>query len=245
MSMHDWTRVDAGTFHDFHSRWITHLAEALNGGILPRPYYAMSEQWAGRSIADVLTLEASPAPPVVGEGGGIAVAVSPPRVRLHLSPTASVRTLRRTLAVRHTSGHRVVAFLEIVSPANKDRPGHVAEFVEKAGSALANGVHLLLVDVFPPGRHDPRGMHGEIWERFEDEPYAVPGAEPLTLASWVANPRPEAWVEHLAVGSPVPDMPLFLDPEHYVNVPLGTTYEASWRGVPSVWREVLEGRAGG
>jgi hypothetical protein len=62
MAVHDWTRVDAGTFHDFHSAWITHLKEALNGGVLPAGYYAMSEQWAGRSVADVLTLEAPERP---------------------------------------------------------------------------------------------------------------------------------------------------------------------------------------
>jgi hypothetical protein len=31
MPMHDWTRVSAGTYHDFHNAWITHIKEALNG----------------------------------------------------------------------------------------------------------------------------------------------------------------------------------------------------------------------
>ncbi len=31
MPIHDWARVDAGTFHGFHTAWITHLSEALNG----------------------------------------------------------------------------------------------------------------------------------------------------------------------------------------------------------------------
>ena len=35
MPVHDWTRVIAGTFHDFHQGWITHLKEALNNTILP------------------------------------------------------------------------------------------------------------------------------------------------------------------------------------------------------------------
>ena len=56
MSVHDWTRVDAGTFHAFHMGWITHLSEVLNGGLLPSGYYAMSEQHGGHFIADVLTL---------------------------------------------------------------------------------------------------------------------------------------------------------------------------------------------
>jgi len=39
MPIHDWPRVIAGVFHDFHSRWTTHLAEALNENHLPKGYY--------------------------------------------------------------------------------------------------------------------------------------------------------------------------------------------------------------
>jgi hypothetical protein len=35
-------------------------------------------------------------------------------------------------------------------------------------------------------------------------------------------------------------MPLFLDPDHYVNVPLESTYAGSYRGMPAFWREVLQ-----
>lgn len=59
MPVHDWTRVHAGTFHAFHTAWVTHLSEALNGGVLPSGYYALPEQHLGRSIADVLTLHAA------------------------------------------------------------------------------------------------------------------------------------------------------------------------------------------
>jgi hypothetical protein len=48
------------------------------------------------------------------------------------------------------------------------------------------------------------------------------------------------YIEHLAVGSPLPEMPLFLRPDRYVNVPLEPTYQAAYRGTPAVWREVLE-----
>jgi hypothetical protein len=35
MPVYAWTRVTAGTFHDFHNAWITELRNALNGGVLP------------------------------------------------------------------------------------------------------------------------------------------------------------------------------------------------------------------
>jgi hypothetical protein len=242
MPVHDWTRVDAGTFHDFHTRWIAHLTEALNGGLLPSGYYAMSAQWAGRAIADVLTLQVVPsAPPATAPDRGVAVAETPPRVRRKLTPAGASRTLRRTLTVRHVSGHRVVAVVEIVSPSNKDRAAHVTSFVDKAESALGHGIHLLLVDLFPPGRHDPAGMHAALWERFDDEPYNLPPDEKLTLASYVSGPLPEAYVEHLSVGAPLAEMPLFLDPDRYIDVPLESTYMAAYRGMGAFWREVLEG----
>lgn len=136
--------------------------------------------------------------------------------------------------------------MEIVSPANKDRPAHVAEFADKAEAALWHGVHLVLVDLVPPGPHDPQGMHGAIWDRFDDEPYELPADEPLTLASYVGGPYiggplPVAYVEHLAIGSPLIEMPLFLDPDRYVNLPLEPTYLAAYRGMPAFWRNVLEG----
>ena len=244
MAVHDWTLVDAGTFHAFHTAWITHLSETLNDGVLPAGYYALPEQHGGRLIADVLTLQtpssALPSPPS-GEGV-VAVAEAPPQVRRKLTPSPVGRGSRRTLAIRHVSGHQVIALVEIVSSANKDRASHVAEFADKVETALWHGVHVLLVDLFPPGRHDPRGIHGAIWERYDDQPYLLPPDEVLTLASYVAGPCPEAYLEHLATGSPLVDMPLFLTPERYINAPLKATYLAAYRGLPAFYRDVLEGR---
>lgn len=56
MPIHDWTRVPAGIFHDFHSSWITHLKEAV-AGILPPDYYVLAEQVLGEMGPDVLTLQ--------------------------------------------------------------------------------------------------------------------------------------------------------------------------------------------
>jgi hypothetical protein len=243
MPVHDWTKLDAGTFHAFHTGWITHLSEALNGGLLPDGYYALPEQHGGRLIADVLTLQ-FPTPvssPLLVEGG-VAVADVPPQTRHKLSPSPAGRGARRTLTIRHVSGHRVVALLEIVSPANKDRATHVVEFATKIEAALLHGIHVLLVDLFPPGPQDPQGMHGAIWEHFDDEPFALPLNEPLTLASYVAGPSPEAYLEYLAVGTHLVDMPLFLNPDRYINVPLESTYQAAYQGMPKFWRDVLEGR---
>ena len=97
MPVHDWTRVDAGTFHGFHTAWITHFSEALNGGGLPKGYYAMPEQHGGQLIAEVLTLhvgpptqEPLPRPPA----GGLALAEAPPKVQHKRSVPVADRSRR-------------------------------------------------------------------------------------------------------------------------------------------------------
>jgi hypothetical protein len=253
MPVHDWTRVDDGIFHDFHTVWIGQIRTALNSGLLPNDYYALAEQHAGTSIADILTLHGSsadphPLPPLP-DSGGVAVAQAPPRVRHRQTIAMKAQTLRarqRSIAIRHVSHHRLVALLEIVSPANKDRFIHVDEFVSKARNALDAGIHLLVVDLFRPGRHDPCGIHGAILQglsQTDECDYPVPADEPLTLAAYASGQRVESYVEHLPVGGKLPEMPLFLQAERYVNVPLEETYDAAYAGVPSFYRHVLETRS--
>jgi hypothetical protein len=245
MPVHDWTRVEAGIFHSFHNLWIAQLNNALNGGLLPGEYYALVEQHASRFVTDVLTLDASrpngEPPPPPSSSGAIALAEAPPKVRRELTSVETYRQRRRTLAIRHVSGHRLVALLEIVSPANKDRVGTVEELAAKVIEALDLRIHVLLIDLFPPSRHDPYGMHGAVWDNFDEGPYDLPVDEPLTVASYAAGPPVKAYLEHLAIGRALPDpMPLFLQSDRYIPVPLEATYQAAYGGMPAFWREVLE-----
>jgi hypothetical protein len=243
MPMHDWTRVDAGIYHGFHGLWIAALNNALNGGLLPNGYYAYPEQHVGHFIADLITLHA-PAPhpsATPGGSGGLAVADAPPRVRYKAELTPSDRARRRTLAIRHVSGHRLVAVLEIVSPANKDRWEHVEELAGKIDALLSAGVHALLIDPFPPGAHDPRGLDAVVREFYgaaDASPELLAG-EPLLAACYHAVQPIEVYLEHFAAGSNVPDMPLFFDAGRYVNVPLEATYSSAFVGVPDIWKETL------
>ncbi len=207
MPIHDWRKVEAGTFHAFHNAWNTHLMGRLNGGILPKGYYALAEQYVRGRVPDVLTLQvpergSSATPDPTAGNRGIALADSPPRVRHKLvaDESAAYRARQRTLTIRRTSGHHIVALLEIVSPGNKDRETSVQDFVKKVETVLVRGIHVLVADLFPPGKHDPRGMHGEIWSRYASREYEPPAEQPLTLSSYLAGVEVEAYVEHLNFG---------------------------------------------
>ena len=52
----------------------------------------------------------------------------------------------------------------------------------------------------------------------------------------------DRFIEHVACGSALPDMPLFVVPGHYVYVPLQATYQAAYHSMPAFWRDVREGR---
>jgi hypothetical protein len=249
MPVHAWTRVTAGTFHDFHNAWITELRNALNGGLLPANYYALGEQRSGEVSPDVLALHAEAASPSrmsatePDEPGMIAVAEQPPKVSLALEATTEAAfyiAKRRTLVIYHATGDRIVALIEILSPGNKHSQHTINDFLDKAIAALRAGYHVMVIDLFPPGRCDPSGIHGVIWEYITNEPWPAMPDRPLTLASYCAKTPITAYVEPLSIGHTLPDMPLFLTPDHYIYVPLEATYMAAWRGVPQRWRRVIE-----
>ncbi len=128
MPVHDWTRVYAGLFHHFHQRWIQALCDRPNSGDLPPGYYAPSEQVISGPIPDVL----------------------PPRTRFVLRAEADAYVAKASrIAIRHPSG-QLVSVIEIASPGNKGSRAPLRAFVEKAVDLLRQGIHLLVVNLFPP-----------------------------------------------------------------------------------------------
>jgi hypothetical protein len=241
MPLHDWTRVEACRFHSFHTRWIAHLSDTLNAGILPPNYYADPEQVTSSGVPDVLTLRT---PGVTNDPprlpSGLAVAEHPPRTqRSRTFARPALRPRSRHVTIRHASGDQVVAFIEIVSPANKDWLVHVEDFAHKVAAALEQGVHVLVLDLLPPGRHDPNGMSGAIARELGVAVAPVVVATPMTFVSYAAGTTVREDAEALAVGMCLPEMPLFLTAEHYVAVPLEPTYQFVWERSPA-WRRQLE-----
>jgi hypothetical protein len=98
----------------------------------------------------------------------------------------------------------------------------------------------LIVDLFPPSRRDPLGIHKVIWDRLCDEPFTLPPDKPLTLAAYVAGTEITAYVEPVAVGDSLPDMPIFLTADCYVPCPLEATYQTAWEQFPAPLKGPLE-----
>src|SRR4051794_17467789 len=157
MPIHDWTRVPAGVFHDFHQAWTIGLRNALNHGLLPKGYAALVEQRAAGLVPDVLTLGRR-GERQLDEGGAVVTAV-PPRTQMVFRAEDEMAAARANrIAIHHPLGE-VVAVIEIVSPGNKSSRAALQAFVDKTVEFLRHGVHALVIDLFPPSARDPQGIH--------------------------------------------------------------------------------------
>ena len=241
MPIHDWSKAYAGLFHHFHQRWIQSLCDALNARGLPEGYYALSEQVTSGPIPDVVTLQTRPkTTPADSNRGGVAVLTTPPQTRFVITAEPELYAAKSSrVVIRHRMG-TVVAVIEIVSPGNKESLHALRSFVEKSVEFLRQGINLLIIDLFPPSKRDPEGIHKALWDEIRDEPFTLPKDQPLTLASYDAGPPITAYVETVAVGDELPQVPLFLARGEHIKIPLAATYETTWKVCPAPLKEAVE-----
>jgi hypothetical protein len=204
--------------------------------------FAMAEQIIGGPEPDVVTLQQSDIIFSANGGSAATITEAPPLPKTQFVIPVEVERYAakaNRVVVRHTLG-KVVAVVELVSPGNKDSRHALRSFVEKTVDLLYNDINLLVIDPFPPGPRDPQGIHKAIWDELADEPFELPNDRKLTLAAYQAAPVKTAYVEPFAAGKPIPDMPLFLHNNFYINVPLEATYMDTWTGLPQLLRELVQ-----
>jgi hypothetical protein len=241
MPIHDWSRVDANLFHHFHQAWTINITNGLNGGLLPPGYSALVEQHAAGVVPDVIALQRRSRRnrPTKPTGGGV-VTATPPKTRYIIQAKQEISAARgNRITIRHPLG-RVVCVIELVSPGNKVSRSALRALVEKTVEFLRQGIHVLIIDLFPPSPRDPQGIHKAVWDEIEEGPFELPPDKPLTLVSYYAGVPKTAYVEPVAVGDTLPDMPAYLDLDGYVPVPLEATYQATWASCPEDMREAVE-----
>lgn len=256
MPIHDWSRVEAGVFHDFHQSWIIAIRDVLNARLLPEDYYALVEQVAEGPIPDIVTLERRPASgpsdrsnKVRSSGASyssahapVAVLDAPPVVRYTHSIDQDRYAEKSTrVAIHHVSGDELIGVIEIISPGNKHSEVAMSRFCDKIAEAIRQGIHVMVIDLHRPTPRDPRGVHARFWtDHFGDATCpGVTAEDHLGLAAYRSDLSPTAYFEPTAIGKTLIDMPAFLTPDVYVNVPLELTYQTAWSGVPKRWKEVI------
>jgi len=209
----------------FHSAWASALARELNGRQLPPRYFAEPNvQLGGQMEVDVATFEER------GNAGGAAVATAvwtAPRPALTAVVDFAGLEVFEVQVYHDEGGARLVAAIELISPANKDRPGHREAFVTKCAAYLQSGVSVVIVDVVTSRSAN---LHGALLARLgvETDAAAV-AASNLYAAAYRTAPRAgtltlEAWPEALALGNQLPSLPLWLDAGSAVPLHLEQSY---------------------
>lgn len=240
MPIHDWTRVDAAYFHSFYLTWSSAISGALNNGTLPSSHYALCENHRDGRPPAFIELPESSSPYIdPGDRGQLLFANdSRPRPSYHDACTHP-EYAEKVITIRRSEYHQVVAAIRIVAPQTKRSRYRLDQFVGWVVETLRSEVSVLIVDLFGPGANDPQGIHKTIWDEFVDNGFVLPRETPLTLASYVAKPWPEAFVEPTSVGRQLMDMPLFLDAGSFVEVPLNASYQKAFDGEPKHVRDLL------
>lgn len=220
----------------FHTQWPAMIVLAL-GPKLPRRYVAEPRVQLGASAEiDVGTFEddAAVAPglsggPGNGAQGGVATAVwAPPRPTLTLVTDFPAESAYEVRVFDQERSGRLVAAVEIVSPANKDRPEHRRAFVAKCAALLQEQVSVTIVDVVT-ARHF--NLYGELLELVgKTDPALTPQPPAVYAAACRGTKRDntwllETWALPVAVGQSLPTLPLWLADNLAVPLELEASYE--------------------
>ena len=223
---------NAHSWEELHGQWPAVIVQQLRKQ-LPAGYIAGPRVHSGSQVEiDIATFREDdpPSRPTLAEGnGGVAVAVwSPPRPSVSVDTMLTEYDEYEVRIYDAKRGRHLVAAIEIVSPANKDRPEHRNVFIAKCAALLQKGVAVSIVDLVTV-RHF--NLYAELMA-WIGHPDPTLGVEPPELYAascrWVRRGKRtilEAWSNVLAVGAPLPTLPLWLTEDVSVPLDLEKSYE--------------------
>ena len=224
--------VKKSSWEGFHAMWPARIVLDLRP-ILPPGYVAEPRVHLGTAMEiDIGALEIRDEPDygvTSRSNGGTATATwtgGPAVVTLETDPPEEYEYEVRIFDLERD--RELVAAIELVSPANKDRPPSRDAFVAKCAALLRQGVAVSVVDLVTTRRHN---LYAQLMEFIghPDRTMSVEG--PPTYAAscrWVTRgtrARLEAWSYTLVVGESLPTLPLWLDNELVVPLDLEASYE--------------------
>ena len=225
---------DERHWEGFHSKWANSLVDALNADQLPDGYFAEPHVHAGAAIeVDAAVWDKYGGLPLTSEG---TTATLPTRTWAPPAPTLTLpMSFIDTFEVQVYSpkgAMKLVAVIEIVSPANKDRPDTRRAFAVKCASLLNQGIGLLVVDIVT---NRLANLHDDIVRLLPSgESHLFPGSPALYAVAY----RPvrtetveqvQVWLQPLAVGTALPVLPLWLSDGPCLRIDLDQTYTDACR----------------
>lgn len=227
---------DLRSWEGFHGGWPMMIVSAL-GPRLPPSYVAEPQVHLGPSIEiDVATYEGDDpdraARGPAGDGGVATEVWAPPRPTLAVATDLTDVDEYEVRVYDTRRGRRLVAAVEIVSPANKDRPEHRRAFVARCAALLKDRVCVAIVDLVTTRNAN---LYGDLLGFFGLLDPALAGGPPPLHAAACRWARPgdawllETWAHPLALGGALPTLPLWLAEDLAVPLELESSYEQTCR----------------
>jgi Protein of unknown function (DUF4058) len=212
----------------FHSRWASAISDALNEQGLPENLFAEpTVDINGRVEVDVATLEE----PVSAEANGTtATATVPQTLKAVPAPTWVIPAVFpdsfEVRIINTEGGPQLVAAIEFVSPGNKDRPLARRNFAAKCASYLAQGIHVLIMDVVTSRTAN---MHHAILDLMEIADFRMPADTRLYATAYRAVRREsreeiDVWPATFGIGDRLPSLPLYVAADLAVMVDFEAAY---------------------
>lgn len=221
------------SWEGFHGMWPASIVQQLRK-LLPPGFVAEPRVRLGTVMEiDVGTLELDEVPrsetPTLDGTGGVTTAVwtgARPVVAVETEPPEEYEYEVRVYDLERQ--RQLVAAIELVSPANKDRSESRDSFVAKCAALLRKGVAISVVDLVTFRQFN---LYAQLMEFIGHPDRTMSDTGPATYAAscrWVTKGRRaklEAWSHALVVGQPLPTLPLWLSPEQVVPLNLEPSYE--------------------
>jgi hypothetical protein len=215
----------------FHGQWPAMIVQRLNP-MLPRRYVAGPHVHLGTEVEiDMATFDkAEQNLPASAGGNGTTWELSAPSVAVETNLLNTDEYEVRVYDVER--GRRLVAAVEIVSPANEDRPESRRVFVAKCEALLRKGVSVSIVDLVT-SRHF--NLYAELLELIDQSDPSLGPTPPATYAAacrWIKRGGKhilETWSHTLTIGLPLPTLPLWLAENLFVPLDLEASYEETCR----------------
>ena len=225
------------SWEGFHGGWPMVIVQHLRKQ-LPKGYVAEPRVHLGAMVEiDVATFEHDAPLPfsggATGDGGGVATMVwAPAEPTLAVEVSLPQESAYEVLVYDASRGRELVAAVEIVSPANKDRAEHRGVFIAKCAALLQKGVAVSIVDLVTV-RHfnlyaELLSLLGQADPTMGDPPTEIYAASICGTKKGKGKGKRkllQAWSHVLAVGQPLPTLPLWLGPDRVVPLMLEPSYE--------------------
>ncbi len=228
---------DVTAWEGFHGGWPMVIVQKL-ARRLPARYVAAPRVHSGSQVEiDVATYDTeeveSFSAEMSGSNGGVATAVwapAQPTLAVEAEPLDADEYEVRVYDTKR--GRRLVAAVELVSPANKDRPEHRRVFVAKCAALLQQHVSVAIVDLVTVREFN---LYAELLDLLgQSDPSLASPPTPLYAFScrWRPNGKTrllETWNQPLTLGQPLPTLPLWLSNLFAVPLELEESYEQTCR----------------